>query len=83
MKKPITPTVTKVQGTKLTTADWSQSFGTTDFHNLDGYSIEHLEQVLRDSWAWFLRHQLCMDAIEAQRYTRARMVLVKHISRRV
>lgn len=83
MKKPNNPPVSNVQGTKLTPADWFESFGMTDFHNLDSYSIEHLEEVLRDSWAWFLRHQLCMDAIEAERYTRARKVIIKHISRRV
>lgn len=83
MKKPTTHPVSSVQGTKLTPAEWSKSFGTTDFRNLDGYSIPYLEQVLKDSWAWFLRHQLCMDAIEADRYTRARDAIKKHIQRRV
>lgn len=83
MKKPNTPPVKSVQGTKLTPAEWSKSFGTTDFHNLDSYSIPYLEQVLKDSWAWFLNHQLCMDDVETERYTRARNAIKKHIQRRV
>lgn len=83
MNNTNTPPVSSVPGTKLTPAEWSKSFGTLDFHNLDSYSIPHLEQVLKDSWAWFLSHQLCMDSLEAERYTRARKVIIKHISRRV
>lgn len=83
MKKPNTPPVSNVQGTKLTPTEWSKCFDALDFHKLDNYSIEQLEQALRDSWTWFLRHQLCMDAIEAERYTRARRAIKKHIQRRV
>ena len=81
MKKPITPQAQLVPGTKLAPTDWINAFGQLDFTRLSDYSKEYLEQKLKDSWQWYLDHQLCMKFEDVERYTRATRVIKNAIVR--